>query len=173
MSETFLTVLEDGRPIVFTHDDIIAYHGYGFPGGVAHGFKAMERALPLLDPGHAPERREIKIRTPFRGPGARDAFELVTRCLTENRYTVDPALAKPERGDLLKGYVFIFEYRGTSVTLQITPGHVRPEFIELGRMPDRTPAQEERLTFLKGEMAERLMALPASELYEVCDKRLF
>ena len=59
--------------------------------------------------------REIAIRTAFRGPGARDAFEMVTRCVSEGRYTVDAALERPERGETLMRYVFVFGYRGTSV----------------------------------------------------------
>src|SRR5262249_17851033 len=100
------------------------------------------------------------------GPGARDAFEMVTRCLTEGRYKVDPALAKPERGEVLKGYVFNVTYRGRTAFLQIRDGHVREEFILLGRKAGRTPAEEERLTWLKQEMADRLLATPASEIYD-------
>jgi hypothetical protein len=57
---------------------MLAQHGGGSPGGVAHAFKVLERALPLLDTAGPPERREIVIETAFGGPGARDAFELVT-----------------------------------------------------------------------------------------------
>lgn len=165
MTATTLTVLENGKPLSYAFEDMMHYHGFGFPGGVAHAFKAMERALPLLSPDGPPERREIEICTPFTGPGARDAFEMATRCLTEGRYTVDPALAQPERGEILKGYVFIFTYRGATVRLHIEDGHVREEFIRLARKPERTPTEEERLTSLKQEMADRLLALPAEVLY--------
>jgi hypothetical protein len=166
MSETTLKVMEDGRPLDYTFADLMHYHGFGFPGGVAHAFKVMERALPLLAAGERPERREIAIRTAFRGPGGRDAFEMVTRALTEGRYSVEAALAQPERGETLKGYVFILTYRGTEVRLRIREGHVRDEFIALARKTDRTPDEEQRLTELKQEMADRLLALPATEIYE-------
>jgi hypothetical protein len=39
--------------------------------------------LGLLEPSGRVERREIVIETPFGGPGARDAFELVTREFVE------------------------------------------------------------------------------------------
>lgn len=162
-----LTVNENGRKLVYTIADLTAYHGYGFPGGVAHAFKVMELALPLLDPGKPPERREIHIATPFKGPGGRDAFEMVTRCVTDGRYTIDPDLMKPERGEILKGYVFNLSYRQKNISVQIREGHVREEFILLGRKPDRTPEEDERLTFLKKEMAERLLSQAASDVYEV------
>jgi hypothetical protein len=67
----------------------------------------------------AAERREIEICTAFRGPGGRDAFEMVTRAMTDGRYVVDPARERPERGDTLARYVFVLSYRGRTVRLQI------------------------------------------------------
>ena len=166
-STTGLTVRESGRELTYTIDTLTAYHGFGYPGGVAHAFKAMEVALPLLDPEGPPERREIHIATPFKGPGGRDAFEMVTRCVTDGRFTVDANLMKPERGDILKGYVFNFTYRNQTVFTQIRDGHVREEFILLGRKQDRTPDEDDRLAFLKTEMADRLLATPAADVYEV------
>ena len=165
-SETRIEVLEDGQLLSYGFGDLMRYHGFGFPGGVAHAFKVMELAFPLLSSGAPPERREIGIRTPFTGPGARDAFEMVTRGLTEARYVVDAALAKPERGEVLKGYAFHLAYHGRTLQLQIREGHVREEFILLGRKSGRSPAEEERLRFLKQEMADRLMGLPAATIYE-------
>lgn len=164
---TTLTVLENGHELRYDYADLMHYHGFGFPGGVAHAFKVMQRALPLLDAGHPPERREIDIRTAFRGPGARDAFEMVTRGLTEGRYAVDAALERPDRGETLMRYVFVLTYRGTTVRLQICDGIVRDEFIGLGRKPDRTAEEDARLEYLKRDMADRLLALPAEEAYDV------
>lgn len=164
---TTLHVREDGQDLFYSYADLMAFHGFGFPGGVAHGFKVLERALPLLAGGEAPERREIAIRTAFRGPGGRDAFEMVTRSLTENRYVVDAALERPERGETLARYVFELSYRGTTVHLQIREGLVRDEFIALGRKADRSPEDNLRLTHLKQEMADRLLSTPADEVYDV------
>lgn len=161
-----INVLEDGKPLSYTYADMMHFHGFGYPGGVAHAFKVMQRAMPLLSPDGPPERREIVIRTAFRGPGARDAFEMVTRGLTEGRYTVDHGFEKPERGNILERYVFEFSYRGKTVTLQLKEGHVREEFIIVSRKPDRTPAEEERLVWLKQEMADRLLLAPAEAVYE-------
>jgi hypothetical protein len=161
-----ITVHEAGRELRYTFADLMHYHGFGFPGGVAHAFKVMQRALPLLSPDGPPERREIAIRTPFAGPGARDAFEMVLRCLTEGRYTVDASLAAVERGETLKGYVFILTYRGRTVRLTIREGIVRDEFIALGRKKDRTPEEDARLEELKQDMASRLLALAPADAYD-------
>lgn len=162
-----LDVLDEGQPLTFSFEDLMRYHGPRFPGGVAHAFKVLQRALPLLDPDGRPERREITVRTAFTGPGARDAFELVTRAVTEDRYLVDPALERPDRGRTLERYVFRLGYRERTVTLLIREGLVREEFIDLSRKQGRTADDERRLTVLKQEMADRLLAAPATDVYNV------
>ncbi len=164
-----INVLDAGQALAFAFPDLMRYHGPGSPGGVAHAFKVMERAFPLLDDGRAPERREIRIETPFGGPGARDAFELVTRAVTGDRYQVDPSLARSARGRTLERFVFTLAYRDRHLTLLVRDGFVPDEFIDLARRETRNPAQDARLDVLKAEMAERLMTSPASDVYDVED----
>lgn len=150
----------------FSFEEMLRYSGPGSPGGVAHAFKVMERGFPLL--GGDLERREIEVRTSFGGPGARDAFELVTRAVTDGRYMVDPSLARPERGVALERFVFRLGYRGQSVTLQAREGYVTDEFIALARMEQPSAEDTAHLDRLKAEMAERVMSSPAEDVYEVC-----
>jgi hypothetical protein len=161
-----IAVIDQGVPIAFSFQDLMKYHGPRSPGGVAHAFKVLERALPLLEPGGPPERREITIRTAFGGPGARDAFELVTRAVTEDRYVVDPALARPDRGPARERFVFRLGYRGRTVTLVVREGFVTDEFIALARKDPRGAEDERRLDVLKRKMADRVMAPPAIEVYD-------
>lgn len=161
-----IEVLDRGLPLSFTFDDLMRYHGPGSPGGVAHAFKVMQRAFPLLDPDGPPERREITIHTAFGGPGARDGFELVTRAVTEGRYVVDPGLEQPDRGLARERFVFRLAYRGRAVTLQLRRGLVTEEFIALARKDPRSLEQEQRLTSLKQAMADRLMATPSDGVYD-------
>ena len=98
------------------------YHGPSSPGAAAHAFKVLERALPLLDPHGPCDRREIVVETAFGGPGARDAFELVTRAVTGGRFRVDPALARPERGRTLERFVFRLSHRDRRVALLLRAG---------------------------------------------------
>lgn len=166
-----LEVLEQGERLSYTFRDLMNYHGSRYPGGVAHAFKVMERALPLLDPDGPPERREVRVQTPFTGPGARDAFEMVTRAVTDQRYLVDPALARVERGPTLERYVFRIGYRSRQVTLVIRAGFVTDEFITLSRKDGRTSEEDRQLKVLKTEMADRLLASPAEQVYDVQDGR--
>jgi hypothetical protein len=161
-----IDVLDRGRLLAFSFDDMLRYHGPGSPGGVAQAFKILERGLPLLDPDGPPERREITVRTAFGGPGARDAFELVTRAVTGDRYVVDRALARPERGRAMERFVFELGYRDRSATLVVREGIVPDEFIELARTDARSAEQEARLDQLKLEMVERVMSSPAQDVYD-------
>ncbi len=161
-----LTVLDSGQAIEFTFEDLIRYHGRGSPGGVAHAFKVMEQGLRLLDPAGPPERREITVTTAFGGPGARDAFECVTRAVTENRYAVDPSLARPELGSTRSRFIFRLGYRSRTATLVLRSGFVTEEFLDLAGRETRTPQEEARLTQLKQEMAARVMSAAASDVYD-------
>jgi len=162
-----LVVIDQGARLEFSFADLMRYHGPSSPGGVAHAYKVLERALPLLAPDGMPERRAITVRTAFGGPGARDAFELVLRAVTDRRYSVDPELARPELGRAAERFVFVLGHRERDVTLAVRDGFVTDEFIDLARTEGRTAEQETRLTTLKAEMAERVMSAPADAIYLV------
>lgn len=168
-----LDVLDHGELVSMSFDDLLKYHGRSSIGGVAHGFKVMERALPLLCDGQPPERHRIQIESAFPGPGARDAFEMVTRAVTGGRYSVDLELAGAEAPEAPEGrYFFRFGYGETTLDLTLLDGHVRNDFIELVRKKDKAPAEEERVAWLKQEMADRLMSLPADEVYQAAARTL-
>src|ERR1700758_3072518 len=111
VDETLL-VEERGRLLEFSYTDMLCYAGPYSPAGVANAFKVMQRAFAALSPNQPPQRRSVVIRTAFQGPGARDGFEAVTRAVTDGRYTVDPALARPGRGRLLQSFVFQISIAG-------------------------------------------------------------
>lgn len=162
-----ITVLDAGHPISFTFDSINAYHGGGFPGGVAHALKAMQAAFPLLSDTPL-ERREVTILTAFSGPGGRDALEMVTRALTEGRLVVDKSIGGTHViNDPPGPYVFRFSYRDKTVEAVIKPGHVREEFVMLSAKADKTPEEIARHEELKAEMANRLLPLAGGEVYAV------
>jgi hypothetical protein len=162
-----IEVVDHGQRIAYSLEDLMRYHGPGSPGGVAHAFKVLERGLPLLEPAGLCERREIVVETAFEGPGARDAFEMITRAVTGGRFRVDPALARPERGRALEAFVFRLSYRDRSATLTVREGFVTDEFIDLARTERRDADQERRLDALKREMAGRVLAHAASDVYDV------
>jgi hypothetical protein len=167
-----LVVCDRGRAIAIGFDAMLEFHAGGSPGGVAHAFKVLERALPVLSPGEPAERREIEVRTAFGGPGARDAFEFATHAVSEDRYVIDPSLQRTDRGRANERFVFSLGYRGRAVTLLVRDGFVSEEFIDLARAEERNAEQERRLTELKSEMAERVMAAPAAGVYDLVEDHL-
>jgi hypothetical protein len=162
-----LNVVDGSRAIAFSYEAMLDYAGPGSPGGVAHAFKVLERALPLLSPDGPPDRRELWIATPFGGPGARDGFELVTRAVTEGRYVIEPSLERPERGRALERFVFRFRYRERELTLLAREGYVLDELIELTRRRERSADDDARLAELKLEMASLVISAPAADVYAV------
>jgi hypothetical protein len=164
-----IAVLDGRQRIDFSFEDMMKYHGPGSPGGVAHAFKVLERAFALLDADGPPQRREITLRTAFGGPGARDGFEVVTRAVTQERFTVDPALARPELGRTRERFVFEVGYRERSVTLVLREGFVSEEFIDLARTDGRSDEQDARLDLLKQQMAERVTGSAAAHVYRDAD----
>ena len=162
-----LAVTEAGRTITYTFDDVMRYHGVHSPAGVAIAFKVMARALPLLHPAAPAPRRSVHVRTAFRGPGARDGFEAVTRAVTDDRYVVDRSLVRADRGRLLEDFVFAVSIGERSATLLLRDGFVTEEFIDLARTENRSESQEAHLDELKAQLAKKLMATPAGHLFDV------
>jgi hypothetical protein len=166
MADT-IAVMEGSKRLEYGFEDLLRYHGPGSPGGVAHAFKVLERAIAALDLDEPPQRREITVRTAFGGPGARDGIEMVTRAVTQDRFAVDRSLARAELGRERERFVFEVGYRDSSVTLVLRDGYVSPEFIDLARASERSVEQDARLDVLKAEMAERVMGSAADDVYDV------
>ena len=164
---TTLVVLDQGEPISISFDDLLKYHGRSSIAGVAHAFKAMERAFPLLSPGEPPERYDITVESGFPGGGARDAFEMVTRAVTGERYRLGSEPAGAEAPEAPGGHFFFrLGYRGTVVELVARAGIVPEEFVQVACREGPTPAEAARARQLKEEMAERLLSLQADEVYD-------
>ncbi len=162
-----LMIIDQGESISIFFDEILKYHGRSSIAGAAHAFKAMERGFPLLSSGQPPDRHQIAVESGFPGGGARDAFEMVTRAVTEDRYRVVPELAGPEVPEAPGGHFFFrLGYRGAVVNLALRDGLVSEEFLELACREAPTAAEAERAKRLKEDMAEHLLSLPADEVYD-------
>ena len=162
-----ICVEERGRIIEFTFDDLLRYAGPHSPAGVANAFKVLQRAFALLSPDEPPPRRSVVVRTAFRGPGARDGVEAVTRAVSDGRYAVDASVARTDLGRLRETFVFEVRIGDRSVTLALRDGFVTEEFIDLAQTDGRTSAEESRLDDLKAQLAQRIMTTEAPDVYEL------
>ena len=168
VDETIL-VEERGQLLEFSYTDMLCYAGPYSPAGVANALRVMQRAFAALSANRPPQRRSIVIRTAFQGPGARDGFEVVTRAVTDGRYTVDLALARPDRGRLLQSFVFQVAIADRTATLLLRKGFVTAEFIDLAGKSDRKQAEEAHLDQLKLDLAQRILAAPAEDVYDLAE----
>lgn len=164
---TTLVVLDQGEAIAISFDDLLKYHGRSSIAGLAHGFKAMERAFPLLSPGGPPDRYGITVESGFPGGGARDAFEMVTRAVTDGRFRVMTAPEGTEAPEAPGGHFFFrLRYRGTEVDLVARADLIPDDFVQVACREAPTPAEAAHAQRLKEEMAERLLGLPADQVYD-------
>ena len=164
---TTLVVLDEGEAITLSFDDLLKYHGRSSIAGVAHAFKAMERAFPLLSPTGPPDRSEITVESGFPGGGARDGFEMVTRAVTCDRYQLATEPPEAEAPEAPGGHFFFrLGYRGTVVELVARADLIPEDFVEVACREAPTEAEAARAQQLKEEMAERLLSLPADQVYD-------
>ena len=97
---------------------------------------------------------------------ARDGFEAVTRAVSDGRYVVDRSLVRGDLGRLREDFVFVVTVEGRTATLLLRDSFVTDEFVDLARAENRTEAQEQRLDALKAQLAQRVMATPAADVYD-------
>ena len=166
---TEIRLVERGETLVFTPQDALRFHGPGSPGGVAIGFHVLALATRVLEEhaGAPCERRRLRIRTAFVGPGARDAFEMITRAVSDDRFVLDPSLIRPALGRMRERMVFVVEHDGDAVTLVLRADVLDEEFIDLVAVQERTPEQEHRLDVLKRALADRVLARDAADALDV------
>ena len=143
-----IRVRERGRTIEFTFDDLMRYHGPDR----RRRRECVQGAATCVRGAVARRTAAAAVRRGpdgFRGPGARDGFEAVTRAVTDDRYIVDRSLVRSDRGRLREDFVFEVSIGDRTVTLVLRDGFVTEEFIDLARTDNRTGAEESRLDELK------------------------
>lgn len=167
-----LTVADGGQPIEFTIQDAFNYHGYDAVGGVVLGFRLLQRAIAsLTGKGALLERRELSLLTAFPGMGARDCFELVSRMVSEGRFTLDVDYVHPAAHRGIAGsFYFRFDYRGESVELSPVEGQPPESFLAMGRASKQADAGEENLrgwTDAKYGLANFLLTIDAQDAVRI------
>lgn len=157
--------------LVFAFEDLVKYHGRQNIGGVALGFKVLQFALSRVSPHEVPQREGIEIFSAFPGSGAIDAFEMVTRAVTHDRFRLDTAFEAPGALEAVTGhFYFRLAYRGRTVAVTPRAGLIPDRFLELGRLNKAGGATEEDLTEFQGmkeALADALLAMDADDVFDV------
>jgi hypothetical protein len=70
---------------------------------------------------------------------------------------------------VLQSFVFQVIIAGRAATLLLRRGFVTAEFIDLAGKSERDQAEEAHLDQLKAQLAQRLLAAPAEDVYDVAE----
>ncbi len=168
-----LQVLEHDDLIEFNFDDLRKYHGSRSICGLTVAYKIMQRGFVALGQAQqALDRETITVTTAFPGPGARDAFELVTRAVTRDHYTIDQSVQPSAQiAEAANGaYYFRVSGNGHTVELGIRPVVIPADFIRARRKLLAGPVTaEERSQFraLQFQLSETLLPMDPEAVVNV------
>ena len=83
-----LSIDDQDGPLEIGFEDLKKFHGTRSICGLTVGFTILSAAWPHLSAGQPLARDTIEIETGFPGPGARDAFEMITRAVSREAYHI-------------------------------------------------------------------------------------
>lgn len=171
MTNNAITLYDKGRRLTYSFVDLEKYHGFNAPAGIATAMKVMEKALPLLSSDGYIERRELRFETCFAGPGVKDAIEMMTRAVSDNRYIIDDALNEPHKGKGYRGkFFFRIFYRDKQVELILRDGILPFEFFELIAKSEVSNDEKLRIAELKTDLSNRLQSLDGRYVYRTLEE---
>ena len=169
--KTFLKIRDRTDVIEIGFDDLVKYHGRQNIGGVALAFKVLEFAFSKISPHEIPQREKIEIFTAFPGTGAIDAFEMVTRAVTQDRFQLDTTFEAPQALKAVSGhFYFRISYRDHTVAVTPRRGLIPDRFLQLGRIHKAGEAsQEDTIEFqgMKEALADTLIAMNAEDIFDL------
>ena len=126
--------------------------------------KIKDYGLEIASLGNHPESQLVM------GPYGKDTDDIYHGTKEEKiRFGTEAVIRAAQAANELESpggrYYFRLSYRGRSVAVTLRPGYVREEFIQLARKKGRTEAEERVLAGMKRDMAARLMAAKAEDIY--------
>lgn len=159
--------------IAIGFEDIEKYHGQAAIAMVAITFKALLAALAALAPDEPPRRDDISITSGHPGPGVRDTFEMVTRAVTRNAYTVDTTRLQARwspHTEASYGWDIKLASANKHVEINLKDGVLPARFFELqdrARRKVATADDEQELVALKRKIVDQVLPKNASELFDI------
>ena len=169
-----ITVSDNGHVVTLNYEGMLDYHGGGAVAGATMGFRVMQAAAcELTGPEQPLERQNICIVSGHPGPGYRDAFEYVTRCVTRQCFELNTDLPGG-RLSPYQSYAFQFlvtdTHAGKQITVTLREGIIPNRFYEVLRDLRDTRQDEkleDELDTLKHDIARKVLAHPLDQLFQV------
>ena len=167
-----LTITDIDGPIELTFEDLIKYHGTRSICGLTVGYTALRVVWQKLSP-NAPVNRDLtSIVTAFPGPGARDAFEMVTRAVSREQYEVatnfthGPMIAEAAKG----AYWFKFTIDQNSIEIGLKPDMVPKDFVPLRRLllaGNAQPEDAKKFRSIQHDFSKKLLATDPFDAFNI------
>lgn len=163
-----LSIADQDGPLEIGFEDLKKFHGTRSICGLSVGFTILSAAWPHLSAGQPLPRDTIEIETGFPGPGARDAFEMVTRAVSREAYHIRTGISPgPQIAEAAKGaYWFRVSSGGKAVEFGLKPEVVPAEFVARRRkiLAGSADADEAaRFRSLQKEFSTRLLTMDPAE----------
>lgn len=166
-----IDIADRGRLYQVDYDGLLAYHGGEAVFGATAAFRALQAVADALSGGSPWDRRRLSVVSAHSGPGVRDAFEYVTRCVMRNRYRLlDPRRA----GQCHSGNRFVWWVGDGDRTcsVELRSDFVPPEFMNIAdRIAEGVATRDDvrSLEELKQTLSQRLWEQPLDALFTVSE----
>lgn len=164
-----LAILDEGHLERLDYGGLLRFHKGGAIWGATVAFRALQRAASCLSVPSLWDRRSLMVTSAHPGPGVRDAFEYVTRCVSRGRYR----LTHPQQeGQCHRDMQFAWwiDDGAKTVSVSLREGFVPAEFFALVdriETPTEQPGDEEQLEQLKAELTKQVLGESLDELFRV------
>jgi len=162
-----LQIYDEGELLDITLDDLAEAHGHVCP-CVASAFKVSQTAFEAWD--GIPERGNLEIVSAHPSDGHTETFEYILNP------SEDVTVNLPEGTDILNltienyNYKFIEKSTGYMVVVSVKDGLFPDGFFEMRKKCKTkvaTPDEKSAFKLMKGEIKEKILYLPAEEIFEV------
>ncbi|MCK9338004.1 MAG: hypothetical protein M0P43_09260 [Arcobacteraceae bacterium] len=155
--------------VVINYDCLRQYHQDTNYAMLAITFKGLQGALKMFQNGIL-QRKNIKILSAHPGTGVRDAFEFVTRVVTNNAFTLDCTLPYATYNPHKQmGYYFEISNGNNTVNLTLKEGVLMPEFFEFfEKLQNKTATKKEinKFTDLKKSIEKKVLKKSPDKIFE-------
>jgi hypothetical protein len=164
-----LDILEDGRFLRLTYQELLAFHHGNAMWGASVVYRAMQAAGEALSHETLWDRKFLSIVSAHPGPGVCDAIEFVTRCVSRKRFQLfDPQ--QPVTCNQHMEFRWWVTQHDQTVDVELRKGFVPAQFFELvGRVGSEHEKPDDSLTLegLKADLTDRLWHEPLDTLFKV------
>ena len=123
-------IKNEDRVLSLDYECLKQYHQDTNYAMLAITFKGLQKAMTMF-PAGIPERKNIKILSAHPGTGVRDAFEFITRVITNNNFVLDTTLPYANYNPHKEmGYYYEISDGKNTISLTLKEGILMKEFFD-------------------------------------------